>query len=77
MWDIELTKPMRLFARIVAGWLCHWSWKAVCARRLGRNICQEADFEDNTLTRDEDMWNYMRGQLVTEQAGSLRPVCDG
>ena len=67
MWDIELTKPMRLFARIVAG-----CGSAIGLGKLfvpggsGKTYVKEADFEDNTLTRDEDMWNYMRGQLVTE-----------
>lgn len=65
MWGIHLTTPMRS-----AAWVLSWGGKQLGLGHLsvpgsrGESYVLAADFEDNLLTTDREMFDLMRSQLT-------------
>lgn len=67
MWGIHIARPVR-----PAAWALSWGSKQVGLGHVftpgtsTENYVTAENFEGNTLTRDPEMWDYMRRQLVDQ-----------
>lgn len=67
MWGIRIATPVR-----PAAWAISWSGKQIGLGHLfapgtgSQSYVVTEPFEGNTLTKDPEMWDYMRRQVMTE-----------